>query len=211
MKQQIGIHTLWPTPILEVSYGDRFQKEIDDIIDKVEFVRAPDGWGKTHKISKPANGFFYDDVIGVYGLKEIGKEIDTLAREYCAMFNLKYATYRRTSWFVLMEKGDFAHMHTHGAAALSGAYYYKTTGEDGNIYFHCPVGPMKSNPTFTAMGSPRHIFQAEEGKMLMFPGWADHGVMQNETGDRRISLSFNIEFDYFAGQRTERVEEAPEE
>lgn len=196
MSTQIGIHTLWPTTILEVDYANQFQKSIDDIIESVEFVPAPAEWGRTHKVSKSDNGGYWnDDVISKYNLHDLDYEIHNLAREYCNIIKGGFTTYRRTSWFTLFERGDYAHVHNHSSSSISGCYYYKTNGEDGNIFFTTPVSQMSTNPTYITEGS-RNVFQTNIGKMLLFPGWLNHGVMTNETEEKRISLAFNIEFNY---------------
>lgn len=198
----IGVHSLWPTLLLEANYGEKFQSSIDDIIDKVEFIPAPSHWGKTHSLSKPANyetaedqyvALFEDDVISRYGLEDLHTEIDNLAKEFCNLYGLRYGKYKRTSWFTLFEKGNYAHVHNHMCASISGCFYYKTNGNDGNIFFKTPLPQISSSPAYA--GAPtRHAVQVTNGKMILFPGWLDHGVMTNETDEKRISLAFNIEF-----------------
>ena len=196
MTTHIGVHSLWPTLVLVMDYNDRFQPSIDDIIDKVEFEETPVEWGKTHKVSKHHIGYWSDDVISEFGLTDLDYEIDQLAREYARLTNMRFTTYKRTSWFTMYEKGDYAHIHNHQSASISGCYYYKSSGEDGNIFFTSPLPQMRANPAWTPMGG-RNVFQTQTGRMLVFPGWVDHGVMTNETDEKRISLAFNIEFNYF--------------
>ena len=195
---QVSIHGLWPTYIMEVKTGDRFKSSIDKVIDDVVFYDTPAGWGRTHKISKTSSEhFFCDDVIADLNLVELQNEIDYLVREYCLSVGIQYTNYVRTSWFSLFEEGDYAHIHNHMSASISGCYYYETNQNDGNIFFKTPLPQLYTNPAFVGL-SNRVEVQAENGKFLLFPGWLEHGVSTNETKDRRISLSFNIEFDYLS-------------
>ena len=41
------------------------------------------------------------------------------------------------------------------------------------------------------MISPEITFKAEEGTMLVFPGWLPHKVPRNNSDRRRVSISFN--------------------
>lgn len=196
MSINVGVHTLWPSVVLEIDYGMRLHRQIDETFSKVEFEPTPPEWGRTHKVSKRQTQYWSDDVISQFGLSDFEKELDSVVRQYASMNNMKYTTYKRTSWFTAYDNGDYAHIHNHQSASISGCFYYKTTGEDGNIFFTSPISEMRCSPAWTNMGN-RHLFQVKEGKMLIFPGWLNHGVMTNETDTRRISLAFNIEFNYF--------------
>ena len=76
------------------------------------------------------------------------------------------------------KKGNYAHVHNHGLSDVSGVYYYKTTGSDGD-FFLCSPNPYSKD---------RLAIEPVEGKLLMFPGWLEHGVMTNSTDNIRISL-----------------------
>lgn len=196
-----GLHQLWPTIVLETKLEDNIQTEISNIIEDVEFSPAPADWGSTHKISKPrplndeniTNSQFGDDVISQYGLTALSQEIHKYVLSYCQVHGLRYTKYKRSSWFTLFEKGDYAILHNHGTSAISGCYYYKTSGEDSNIFFRNPLPQMVSSSTYN-VHSGINIIKVEIGKMLLFPGWLDHGVIKNETDEKRISLAFNIYF-----------------
>ena len=38
------------------------------------------------------------------------------------------------------------------------------------------------------------MYTPKEGKILLFPGWLEHGVKTNLTDNVRMSLSFNVYF-----------------
>ena len=92
----------------------------------------------------------------------------------------------------LTEPGQYAHTHDHGAADLSGVYYFKTNGNDGDLYFDSPVAQLKSSFVFNK--SSRVFYKPKIGKLILFPGWLSHGVFQNTTTENRVSVSFNIYF-----------------
>ena len=195
IKQDINLHRVWSTPIMTTTFGHELQGEICDIYDDIVFIETPYNWGKTHKVSKPQTDYFLDDVISEFKLDVVSDAIDNMVQEYCRVYGVPYAKYTRTSWFTMFTKGDYAHVHNHTSSSISGCYYYQTTNRDGNIFFKCPISAMSANPAWTNMSMSYEI-QPEVGKMILFPGWLDHGVRTNNTDDIRISLAFNIDFDY---------------
>lgn len=195
-KMNLQIFNAWPTPIVIIEYGDRFQAKIDEAIHRVNFMSTPEQWGKTHKIS---NGFD-KDIIGDLQLDNLAKEIDSNVMKYCEMMSSMYTKYRRTSWFTKFDKDDYGHVHNHTHNTISGCYYYKTSGRDGSIFFNCPNQAMNAHIGYIPMSQPVTV-EPKEGVMLLFPGWLEHGIQRNNTDESRISLSFNIEFDYFNAER----------
>ena len=97
------------------------------------------------------------------------------------------------SWMTLNKKNSYAFVHTHNESDISGVYYYKTNKEDGNFFFTTPNKLTSSSYCFN------HYNQSVEyppavGRMILFPGWLEHGVRTNLTDNDRISVSFNINF-----------------
>ena len=95
------------------------------------------------------------------------------------------------SWLTSSNKNEYSHAHAHGISHISGVYYVKTNGKDGNFYFQNPLRELESNPFFQHL--TRNLIQKpEEGKLMMFPSSMLHGVEMNTTDNERVSLSFNI-------------------
>ena len=95
------------------------------------------------------------------------------------------------SWCTLTKEHEFARMHDHGTADISGVYYLKTTGKDGNFYFKSPNEQLAHSYAFQNIPNAQDI-QPQEGQMIMWPGFLFHGTRVNRTPDERISISFNI-------------------
>lgn len=102
--------------------------------------------------------------------------------------------YRLTSWITSNDKGEYPPFHNHLNADISGVYYYQTNGEDGNIFFVTPTLAM-TNSVFSKLADNFHV-KPEVGKLLLFPGWLQHGVATNTSNNNRKSLAFNIYFQY---------------
>ncbi len=184
---------LFATPIYHNTISDNgIKNEIDSIIDDVK-LEYREEWGQTHYISTNFSPNNSSNVLDEYNLMELKKYIHKNLIEYLKVLNypisnLKYDT---ESWFSLFEKGNYAHIHSHGTADISGVFYYKTNEKDGDIFFEPPLPQLKQSKIFyNHSASWSHA--PKEGKLMIFPGWLNHGVRTNTTEFERISLSFNI-------------------
>ena len=186
------IEHLYATPVYS-NFAKDYQSlnyHIDKVIDKVDFNYKKE-WGATHYIS--TDFMKRINIIKKLGLNKIEKEIDTHLRNYCNDLDFTMRDYVLESWFAKFEKGNYAHIHSHGHADISGAYYYKTNGEDGKFWFESPNPYLSTSKCYTSL-SQRWEYKPQEGKILLFPGWLKHGVKTNNTDNTRISLAFNICF-----------------
>lgn len=95
------------------------------------------------------------------------------------------------SWLTKNTKGTYAPEHSHGSADISGVYYLKTTGDDGDLYFKNPTQISSGNRIMKLVSKKRSI-KPVQGLLLMWPGYLSHGTYPNETDSDRVSLSFNI-------------------
>ena len=133
---------------------------------------------------------FNADVIREYELHEFQEELNQHIHEYITEINGYMRSYSRSSWITQYKKGDYAMQHSHGSASISIAYYLASNGEDGDFYFSSPT-PEKSTPTTEVIGNMYRVKPAER-KLILFPGWLEHGVFKNTTDNIRQCLSANI-------------------
>ena len=150
------------------------------------------GWGSTHWLSDPT---FNSNLVSDFNLDKFATEIDIHVKNYCQSVGyrpkdgteLKYRIV--SSWFALFKKGNYAHIHNHGDSDIAGVYYFKKSGDDGNLFF---CTPNKAIDSSVLLKTGRMVVNPTEGELLLFPGWLDHGVQTNDTDDERVSVSFNI-------------------
>mgnify|MGYP001159924072 FL=1 len=197
--EAVNFEDLYATPIFfTILENKEINKQIDDIIDDVDF-NTKEGWSPTHYLSTDFKPDSDCNVIEKYNLTALQEQIDKYLIEYLKIlsygpvddWSLGGENYQLESWFSLFKKGNYAHIHSHGSADLSGVYYYKTNSKDGDIFFEPPFPQMKQSKVFYQHSSSwDHI--PDPGKLMLFPGWLPHGVKTNTTDNDRISLSFNI-------------------
>ena len=194
------VEHLYSVPVY-VAYSDPngvVQKEMEAALPSVNFGTCPDDWGKTHKLSKSndTQSYFGEDAISEYKLVEFEKMINDALDHYYFYFSRKArpTKYRRVSWFTKTEKNDYAAIHNHIHADIAGCYYVATNGDDGDFFFTSPSPGLEISPHFSHLAN-RYDQQPQIGKLMLFPGFINHGIKTNTTDSTRISISFNIHFE----------------
>ena len=135
--EAVNFEDLYATPIFfTILENKEINKQIDDIIDDVDF-NTKEGWSPTHYLSTDFKPDSDCNVIGKYNLTSLQEQIDKYLIEYLKIlsygpvddWSLGGENYQMESWFSLFKKGNYAHIHSHGSADLSGVYYYKTNSK----------------------------------------------------------------------------------
>ena len=105
--------------------------------------------------------------------------------------------YQHQAWVNINPPGASNKIHYHANCYFSGIYYVKLKApECGSIFFRDPrvASRMLSYPTTepTEFTTGEVRMNPEEGRMYIFPGWLEHGVEENRSGQDRISIAFNV-------------------
>ena len=185
------IHDAFSVPIYccTVSDFDLIQTELESCIEDMDFNMVTE-WGSTHYLS---DSKFKNNLILDFNLEKFSNEVDIHVNKYISKIGFPKTNYKIvSSWFALFRRGNYAHIHNHGDCDIAGVYYFKKSGNDGNLFF---CTPNKAEDTSFIFNSRRIVTNSKEGEILLFPGFLDHGVQTNDTDDERVSLSFNIYFD----------------
>jgi len=166
------------------------QLSIGKIIEHLDFQKVP-GWGShNHSVSDPT---FSENLFDLYDLSGVEQVIVRSVNEYINSFDYdkSFDITIKESWLTDTNKGEYTVPHNHGGFDISGVYYFLTNSNDGDINF---VNPSPVLQTSKFISNSQYIkYKPKAGKLLLFPSWLTHFVNENETDNRRISLSFNIE------------------
>ena len=179
-------HDLFPTRVWEYRLDD------DQAIDQaLEFIKTLDmqmynypagvrtSRGDIHKEPEmePLINFFLDAVDDVRS--ELFLQVDELR------ISLAWANFSPSG------SGSGHPLHRHPYSYLSGVFYF-TEGSD--TVFQDPVD-IRNLDTLEIIrddfDGPYANFQAERGKLLVFPGWLRHFSNPNPVGADRYTMSFN--------------------
>jgi uncharacterized protein (TIGR02466 family) len=131
-------------------------------------------------------------------VNEINKKINTLFQNL-GYDTSKYEAHLTGAWVVINGTNDYMLSHIHQRAFFSGAYYVKAKPNCGNIVFKSPltannfiVSPLSVSHQ-NMFTSPTLSVEPKQGSLLIFPGWLEHQVQANLSGDERIVFSFNAD------------------
>ena len=100
------------------------------------------------------------------------------------------------SWFIRYNKSGFIYPHNHGNFSWSCVYYVQTSKnpetKNGSTYFLKPYQPQRpSDFGSDYLTSEQMTITAEEGKLLVFPGYLYHGSHPLKNDNDRIIISVN--------------------
>lgn len=123
--------------------------------------------------------------------QNIQEYIKTVVPEYVTNRNYKFKV--DSSWLTINLKNNYSHAHHHGDSDISGVYYVKTNGDDGDLVLENPNRLLSTSYLLNTWQEAMH-YKPEVGKLILFPGWMVHRVEKNSTDNERISFSFNIMF-----------------
>ena len=170
---------LFPTKIylVNVSNYDTIQSDLEEVEVGIDWENLWD----THYISDKT---FTKTLVP----DSLGYEIANHVMRYTGRDDFRLTA----SWMTRLEPGQYAVAHQHGHSDLSGVYYYKTNGDEGNLYFMNPA--LAATTSIWSQAPNYHDIQPIQGSMVLFPGYLTHGIKTNTSPNTRISVSFNIVF-----------------
>ena len=182
------IENWFSTPILYHDFEHRIlekiQSEIEEVIPTIMEKDLSNPWSDNVLTSFKYTVEDKSD-IHEYSLITLNEQIEKYVKIYHKQEELRIFQ----SWFNFSHKGHFQFDHSHigiNGGTVSGVYYYKTNGEDGDIEFSTPIN---FNPLF----STRVVkYKPRVGRLILFPSWLVHKVHINKTESVRISISFNL-------------------
>lgn len=188
------IESWFSTPVYydKVDYNTQhlIESEVNSIIGVINFDKNPE-WGKqNHSLSNPD---FSSNLFSDFNLKTLERTILIHMNNYVSQSKKPLKGKIINSWFTKTEPTEYVMTHNHGSVDMSGVYYFKTSGKDGSLFFMNPLSALAG--TLFLDNNEVISYAPEVGKILLFPGWLNHGVKSNDTDDVRISISFNICFE----------------
>lgn len=106
--------------------------------------------------------------------------------------NKNYEIFMTSMWFNTYRKNQSQEKHDHGKSFLSCAFILDAPEGASDFMMYNPLKEgLLGYPTNKENNLLLKRIKAEKGKLIIFPGWLDHGVMLNQTNEPRISISCN--------------------
>jgi uncharacterized protein (TIGR02466 family) len=195
------LHTLFPTPVLQVPATNEnynlVQLEIQAAWKQIQDTSDFTSVSYFCRESQTVLSAKTYDFIEKYNCKHLEARIYKAVDEYvkqsgwrgmCDGFVIK------DSWINVMDEGDFHTLHCHPGYTISGTYYFRVSDKQGsirfnnpnNLMFHCAFPQGQISPQTTDI-------VPDDGDIILFPSWLVHGTQKNATKEQRISIAFNID------------------
>jgi uncharacterized protein (TIGR02466 family) len=189
-----NIISIFPTNILIVNYDK------DILVEKI-FVQEKLEYSKNLLNKRSKNSFILNEKI-LKGLKDFFQKY---VNEYT-----KNVLYTKTeliitqSWSNINNTNESHHVHSHPNSILSGVFYLNTVKGTPIIF----EKSYNDNISFTSekhdiLNATHFAIDPVPGDLLIFPSTLKHKVLNNNTKDVRISISFNTFVKNFIGSENE--------
>ena len=191
------VESWWPTPIyysfIQGPAFDQVQSDFETVFQDLKnrdlFQHKP-GWNPSSLLLSDTT--FSRSLIDEYHLDAFRIQVLDHVKKFVAYYGILDAEFKiKQSWMTLTNSGGTTHTHSHGSTDISGVYYFRTSGDDGSIYFESNNKLMGASAMF-GTGAHNITYRPEVGKLILFPGFLEHGVYENTTTNERVSVSFNI-------------------
>lgn len=166
------------------------------VIDKLKEKNLSNPWHDTVKTT-----FKYDapsNIVEEFKLVAFEKAVvDELANYLIALGISGSIELRITeAWANFYEHGDYQHFHFHPGADVCAVYYVEADEDTGDLIFD---SPSIIHEQFNFYQKARNLSTAstvkytpKTGKLVIFPGYLKHAVVQNKTNKPRISVAVNF-------------------
>lgn len=197
------LRVLFPTLVGEFWYPNQVAEKLQ-MIARIHELRAADSEGERLSQARYQNGYtsyfsrrdLYTDPV----FANLVRFIRQRAHGYANHQNWDLQNFElvmSSLWCNINPRHSYHGDHIHPYSHISGVFYVSCIPESGAIAFKDPRPARWMVPPATARTGPENTLlvqmQPAEGKVLMFPAWLEHGVMQNPTDTDRISMSYNFE------------------
>jgi len=200
-------HAWFPIPVYSSKATgkeyEKIQEELSRTYETTDFQQNPNWTDDTHDLSLGDSGkIFGDCLLKQKKCNNFISFIDKCISEYMNDLGIEkeYKNYEiLESWMTRTMKGKYAHLHDHMLCDLSGVYYYKTNGKDGNIMFPNYLRQFGSNFILGRAAHSMSSFPLEQGFIGIWPSMLMHNTQPNLTDNDRVSVSFNIKFTNYGG------------
>jgi uncharacterized protein (TIGR02466 family) len=193
MQNSGKLQAIFPTLIFFKKFNgdlfDKIQQEISPAVTGTDLGRP---WPEAIETSFRFKG--YNNVIDQFNMETFKNTILETATEYLESIPTKVIPklYIESNWVAKSAPNGSMHSHTHPFSFISGVYYFRTEGTEGNLVFENPNAVVDWEDPYGDIWPNNYFVQPSEGMMVMFPSWLRHRVDLNTTSNNRWCLSFNI-------------------
>lgn len=208
----INVQYLWATPLFTGAISEPVRIAARDSVVNLhsESLIDPD----PARIDPSGNWTSRDDLHTLPQFDALCKELLEFSSECLDTLTVKRdSLYISAMWSNLAPVGVAHQAHSHPNCMYSGVVYLQTPPGAAGTFFTDPrpgsygLRPAYTAPSMGVIGQDCRVAPAE-GKMLFWPAWLDHGVMNTQYQPHltRVSLSWNVMLRAELGSHTTRLD-----
>ena len=141
----------------------------------------------------------------VHDLNDLYREICRGIDMYQSQSNMRSVQTRTSSfntpdihalswWTQDYIEGDVHKEHDHGVGSISGIYWVRANENAGGLQFRNPnplVQYQSQHDTNAEFSWQEYVYQPVKGRMLMYPSYLKHEVLQSGKDTIRTTIAFN--------------------
>jgi uncharacterized protein (TIGR02466 family) len=146
----------------------------------------------------------HDNIHKNFDISEIADFVESCANDYWKELNYIDSTVTIDhSWVNRYPPGSYIDLHNHIPAALVSSFYLKKPDNSGKLIFENPLSTILRYQPFKGLhdknvyvNSFESSIEAEEGDLVIWPGYLMHKTEKNNSDHDRIILGFNLKYEY---------------
>ena len=190
------VWTIQSTPEFYETVNTNILKALNRMIPDLDDIPPGESWQSNQQLHK------LEEFI------DLAPRILSTAKTVLQFLKVSYDAVEITGCWANINSAGASHaIHSHPNNFLSGVYYIQTQAGADTVNFHDPrpqTGIIRPPITeLTAQNTDQVVVNVSKGTLLMFPAYLSHSVSRNESGQSRISISFNLMFSLFAENLSE--------
>ena len=190
------VWTIQSTPEFYETVNTNILKALNRMIPDLDDIPPGESWQSNQHLHK------LEEFI------DLAPRILSTAKTVLQFLKVSYDAVEITGCWANINSAGASHaIHSHPNNFLSGVYYIQTQAGADTVNFHDPrpqTGIIRPPITeLTAQNTDQVVVNVSKGTLLMFPAYLSHSVSRNESGQSRISISFNLMFSLFAENLSE--------
>mgnify|MGYP003706610079 CR=1 FL=1 len=190
---QIGLHSVFPTSILEYN--------LEEVIDEsqIEQLKNLESVCETHDLIRDGISTYavYQNLLtDAEGFGWLGDILFTCIAKYEKLLNLRKLGITNC-WTNITSKGAKVMPHRHEGSVCSGALYVQGAEDSAELMFHSPLKPYRMFDLFDGENEHNTYYHYVKPKPLtlyIFPSWLEHETKMETSTEKRQVISFNTSY-----------------
>jgi len=213
---EMKIHNLWPINVGEFHNPEHqtIKKDLIDFFNEYEKNKLPEGNLQLSDKDYVGNHNLYQSNYYLHAEKNepLQKVLQFIAKSILSLGKLtnqkrvdqlptdqRYNVNIKQSWFIRYNKGGVVFPHYHPECSWACVYYVQIGNEakikNGSTFFLRPYSYAGSDFGSKYLRNDTNVFNAEEGKLLIWPSFLYHGSHPYDGEKDRIIISANCTID----------------